>query len=203
IGLIFEVVGAFCIGLIQASRVSAHSILDAGPGRIAFWLTVFALVVPNTPRKTTVSALVSASMGPIALILAAYANKQPLPAPFLFAVEALTNRMGAAIANILSNFVYGLGTDVSMAREMGSYKLIELLGRGGMGEVWRAEHRLLARPAAIKLIQHEVLAGTNSEEADVVTRRFKREAQATAMLLFPHTIHLYCFGVAAVWAFFY
>src|SRR5262249_46297279 len=150
-------------------------------GRIAFWLALFVLV-PNTPGKTVLTALTSAAMGPIGLIVATRVNNQPLPAPFLFAVEAVTNFLGAAIAIILSRFVYRLGADVSNAREMGSYRLIELLGRGGMGEVWRAEHRLLARPAAIKLIKREMLAGTNSEEAEIVTRRFEREAQATAML---------------------
>ena len=45
------------------------------------------------------------------------------------------------------------GRQVAAAREMGSYRLEELLGRGGMGEVWRARHRMLARPAAIKLIK--------------------------------------------------
>jgi hypothetical protein len=202
VGLIFEVVGAFCIGLIETSRFSMSSPVGAGPSGIALWITLFVLVVPNTLGKTALAALTSASMGPIALIVAAYANNQP-PAPFLFLVIALPNLLGAAIAIILSRFVYSLGADVSKAREMGSYKLVEFLGRGGMGEVWRAEHRLLARPAAIKLIQPEVLGRTDSNEATIVKRRFEREAQATAMLSSPHTIHLYDFGVAEDGAFYY
>ena len=47
-----------------------------------------------------------------------------------------------------------------------------------MGEVWRAEHRLLVRPAAIKLIQPEVLGGSDSKQTAMVKRRFEREAQA-------------------------
>src|SRR5262245_42435375 len=91
----------------------------------------------------------------------------------------------------------------SKAREIGNYKLVELLGRGGMGEVWRAEHRLLARPAAIKLIQPRVLGCSDSKETTIVKRRFEREAQATAMLTSPHTIDLYDFGVAEDGAFYY
>ena len=45
------------------------------------------------------------------------------------------------------------GQHITKAREMGSYKLEELLSRGGMGEVYRASHQLLARPAAVKLIR--------------------------------------------------
>ena len=77
---------------------------------------------------------------------------------------------------------------------MGSYQLVELLGHGGMGEVWRAEHRLLARSAAIKLVRPEVLGARNEAEARLVLRRFEREAQATAALSSPHTIQVFDFG---------
>jgi len=203
IGLIFEVVGAFCIGLIESHRALARHPADTGPGGIAFWITLFVLVVPNTLGKTALAATVSASMGPLALIVSSYIDKQPPPPAFLFLVEAFPNFFGAAIAIILSRYVYSLGADVSKAREIGSYKLVELLGRGGMGEVWRAEHQFLARPAAIKLIQPEVLGFNNSKEAAAAQRRFEREAQATAILSSPHTIHLYDFGVADNGVFYY
>ena len=59
------------------------------------------------------------------------------------------------VAVVISHVVTGLGQQVAKAREMGSYQLGELLGRGGMGEVYHATHRMLARPAAIKLIRPE------------------------------------------------
>jgi len=68
-----------------------------------------------------------------------------------------------------------------------------------MGEVWRAEHQSLVRPAAIKLIQPEVLGFDNSKEAAGAQRRFERETQATAMLSSPHTIHLYDFRNRGQW----
>lgn len=81
------------------------------------------------------------------------------------------------------------------ARNLGSYDLEELLGRGGMGEVWRARHHLLAREAAIKVIRPEVL-GSSVESRQVALARFEREAQATALLRSPHTVELYDFGVS-------
>jgi Protein kinase domain len=92
---------------------------------------------------------------------------------------------------------------VRRVREFGSYRLVAPLGEGGMGEVWRAEHRLLARPAAIKLIRPEQLGATDPEGRRATLRRFEREAQATALLRSPHTIQLYDFGVSDVGVFYY
>jgi serine/threonine-protein kinase len=78
---------------------------------------------------------------------------------------------------------------------MGSYKLGELLGTGGMGEVYKATHRMLARPAAIKLIRPEVIA-SSTETSELAIRRFQREADVAARLRSPHTVELYDFGVA-------
>jgi eukaryotic-like serine/threonine-protein kinase len=203
LGLLFEVVGAFCIGMMEASRFLADKPVYLGPGAVSLWITFFVLVVPNTLGKTALAALASAFMGPVAVVAAAYTNGQPPPAPFLLLLAFFPNLLGAVLAIILSRFVYSLGTDVSKAREMGSYKLVELLGRGGMGEVWRAEHRLLVRPAAVKLIQPEVLGFHDSRQTEVIKRRFEREAQATAMLSSPHTIHLYDFGMTEDGAFYY
>ncbi len=87
------------------------------------------------------------------------------------------------------------------ARELGSYRLVERLGMGGMGEVWRAEHQLLARQAAIKLMRTETLA--NPRTAAVVQERFRREAQTLAALRSRHTIELYDYGVTADGSFFF
>jgi eukaryotic-like serine/threonine-protein kinase len=99
--------------------------------------------------------------------------------------------------------VYRLGAEVRRARELGSYRLVERLGEGGMGEVWRAQHRMLARPAAIKLIRPEMLGATNFESRRLLLRRFEREAQATALMRSPHTMNVYDFGAADDGTFYY
>jgi serine/threonine-protein kinase len=109
----------------------------------------------------------------------------------------------AGMAGVAASVVYQLGTAVRRAQELGSYRLVELLGAGGMGEVWRAEHRLLARPAAVKLIRTEVLGTGDAGERRINLQRFEREAQATASLRCPHTVELYDFGVADDGTFYY
>jgi serine/threonine-protein kinase len=100
-----------------------------------------------------------------------------------------------------ARMVYGLGQEVTAARELGSYQLVERLGHGGMGEVWRAHHRLLARSAAIKLIRPG--PAQNPGRSEEARRRFEREAQVIAQLRSPHTIELFDFGVAVDGAFYY
>lgn len=89
--------------------------------------------------------------------------------------------------------------ELQEARELGSYKLERLLGVGGMGEVWRASHRLLARPAAVKLILPENFKDDDGRRQ----KRFEREAQATALLRSPHTVELYDFGKSPQGKFYY
>jgi serine/threonine protein kinase len=106
------------------------------------------------------------------------------------------------VAVVISRVVMRLGQKVTQAREMGSYRLVTLLGKGGMGEVWRARHHMLARDAAIKLIQPDMLS-PSSGNAMLLRRRFEQEAKTTALLRSPHTVELYDFGVARDGVFYY
>jgi serine/threonine protein kinase len=79
-------------------------------------------------------------------------------------------------------------------RELGSYELVHCLGKGGMGEVWRARHRLLPRDAAVKLIRaDEVTHGSLAE----LQERFRREAKTLATLRSRHTVGINDYGIAA------
>jgi serine/threonine-protein kinase len=108
-----------------------------------------------------------------------------------------------ALAVFGSTIIHRLNRDVAEAQELGSYRLEEKLGEGGMGQVWRARHRLLARPAAIKLIRPEVTPGYTEEQANRLLQRFEREAQVTASLQSPHTVDLYDFGRTEDGSFYY
>src|SRR5205085_1275687 len=69
---------------------------------------------------------------------------------------------------------------------LGPYRLLEPLGEGGMGQVFKAYHQRLNRVVALKLIRRELL----SHQPDAV-RRFQREARAVAQLLHPNVVILY------------
>jgi serine/threonine-protein kinase len=106
-------------------------------------------------------------------------------------------------AYVGASVVYGLGREVVALRRAGSYQLEELLGSGGMGEVWRARHRMLARPAAIKLIRRPLPNSARQPPPIDLAQRFEREAQAIAGLRSPHTVDLFDFGIADDGAFYY
>src|SRR5262249_42749554 len=88
-------------------------------------------------------------------------------------------------------------------QELGWYQLVERLDKGGMGEIWRARHRMLARPVAIKLIRADLLGARTPTEAAPLVARFQREAEATAGLHSAHTVALHDFGVTPEGVFYY
>ncbi len=69
------------------------------------------------------------------------------------------------------------------------YRLVAVLGAGGMGSVWRAEHLVLETPVAVKLIRARV------EDNQSAAARFLREAQAAASLRSPHVVQILDFGL--------
>jgi len=83
----------------------------------------------------------------------------------------------------------------------GSYQLLERLAGGGMGDVWRARHRMLKRESAVKVIRRDVLA--SGDAGDALLRRFEREARATSALKSPHTVEIHDFGITEDGTFYY
>jgi serine/threonine-protein kinase len=165
-------------------------------------MLLFTIVVPAPPRRSLLAALAASTSVPAmaAVSLTIYPPPQRLETSQFFFVFVFPYLLIVGMAYVGARVLFALGHEVRKARELGSYRLLERLGHGGMGEVWRARHRLLARPAAIKLIRPPDATSIIGPEA---TARFEREAQAIASLRSPHTVNLFDFGVADDGTFYY
>ncbi len=159
-------------------------------------IVMFPILVPMTARKTLIASLAAASMSPVAMGIAFSLNGAVNPGWKVTASMLYPPFICAVVAAIPAKVMTRLSAALTDARQLGAYQLVERLGEGGMGEVWRARHQLLARPAAIKLIRPDALGAEAEPKVQVTMARFEREAQATAQLESPHTVELYDFGVS-------
>ena len=206
LALVFEIVSSYGI----AAAEFLHPLgLDAnqtwvGLSWVAVWMLLFNVVVPTVPRYAVIAALLSVTAVPVMILISTSLFPSPSPpdAVMIFFAFAFPYVLVVIMAYVGARVVYALGAEVTRARELGSYRLEERLGEGGMGEVWRASHRLLARPAAIKLIRSS-LSGDAEGVSDDMRRRFEREAQVIAQLRSPHTVTLFDFGVTENGSFYY
>jgi serine/threonine-protein kinase len=157
-------------------------------------ILMFAALMPALPWKMLVAGFLAASMDPLGMVIAQAAGVYHFGALRNAFIMHYPSYLLLGVAVVISHVVTRLGRQVAKERELGSYRLGEPLGSGGMGEVYRASHRMLARPAAIKLIHPQVLATRDRKSAGLAIARFRREAEAAAQLRSPHTVELYDFG---------
>jgi serine/threonine-protein kinase len=202
VGLVYVVLNAAAVAILNAAAPTGVSTSSVQLSWNTVTILVSAMILPCSPRKILIGSLVAATTDPLAVWLASLFGT-PVPPAAQTIILFMPNYACAVVAMVPSTVLHRLGGKLRRAQEMGSYHLIELLGRGGMGEVWRAHHRLLARGAAVKLVRPELLGAGDGAEAVDMLRRFEQEAQATASLSSPHTIRVFDFGVTTDSTFYY
>ena len=205
IAVFFEIGSSYGIAaaeLLQPQTIDPRTVTWIGLSWVAVWTLLFTIVVPSSPRRSVLAALAASSSVPVMAALSFTLFPPPVLPDILqfFFAFVFPYVLVVGMAYVGARVLFALGNEVRKARELGSYHLLERLGAGGMGEVWRARHRLLARPAAIKLIRPPAGPPIIGSEA---ASRFEREAQAIASLRSPHTVDLYDFGIADDGTFYY
>lgn len=164
-------------------------------------ILAYAALIPALPRTAGLALFGAAAMDPLGMFLTH--GHTTSPAPMEWVLAAASPLVAAFLGLKVSEVVHRLNVSMVKAREIGSYRLVERLGVGGMAEVWRADHKMLARPAAVKIVRPEVLIAHGSDMSQRLLRHFVREARTTARLNSPHTIQIYDFGVTREGAFYY
>jgi eukaryotic-like serine/threonine-protein kinase len=202
IGMGFAVLVAFAIALVETAVPLAADRPVLGISAVGPWIVFSCLLIGNSPTWMLVTALAAATMWPLAYAI----NVQHLgltlaPWSRLIVWPAINYAM-AVVTWLIGRRIYGISTASQSTGEMGRYRLLAPIGAGGMGEVWKASHEMLARQAAVKLVRPRTTA-TSARQADLWVQRFRREANVIAGLQSPHTIYLYDFGVSPDGQFYY
>jgi serine/threonine-protein kinase len=205
----------FCAAWLRYAAVG-HALDRAAPDRFMVlyasalsnlvWMTVlviYGIFAPNTWRR-----LLAMTAGVVAVLVAVeaavWAGRPAADRDLFFSNLLITGMavfLGVGIA-LYGSFKLGAARAEAASarrqlRELGQYRLTRRLGAGAMGEVYLAEHTLLRRPCAVKLIRP---TGADGEKR---VARFEREVQATATLTHPNTVEIYDYGRAEDGTFYY
>ncbi len=202
--LAFDGVGTFAV-LSAFAAMGFHGASHA-PERASLLLMMItlctvitrAIIVPSTLLHTLAVTTIASALALALTYYAASTYRQlydmtPMEATLYMSIWAV---LGVTISCVASQSIFGLRVQVAQAQKLGQYSLGELIGEGGMGVVYKAQHALLRRPTAIKLL-HSEMAGPH------MLKRFEREVQMTARLTHPNTISIFDFGRTADGTFYY
>jgi serine/threonine-protein kinase len=200
--------GSYRMGLVGGALEAGESLraYDQLVGMVyemylpwSLYLFAYGVLVPNTWRRCTLVVTILTLL-PLGVWIAA-CEWNGVPMQLYTGGRILGSFLMLAVAGALA--IYGsyriasLQNEAQEARRLGQYTLREKIGSGGMGEVYRADHRLLRRPCAIKLMRPERTSDSR------LLQRFEREVQATATLTHPNAVQVFDYGRAEDGTFYY
>jgi eukaryotic-like serine/threonine-protein kinase len=153
----------------------------------------YGMFIPNTWQR---AAVVLGLMGATPIAMLAYFYTVPNFAqlagrPDYIGFVSAQVLMAAIVVMTALVGVHTIGTlrrEAFAAKQLGQYRLKRRLGSGGMGEVYLAEHQMMKRPCAVKLIRAEKAGDPR------MLARFEREVRATAKLSHWNSIDIYDYG---------
>jgi serine/threonine-protein kinase len=187
---------AVCAVIAFDKRASAYTCL-----LYTCWTVLTrALVVPSTGTRTAVvTAFAMLPMGVAGAILSqisTWPGPKDVPPAGLLVGYAQIATVAVLLSASGSRIIYGLRQRISAAQQLGQYTLRRKIGEGGMGAVYLANHVMLRRPTAVKLLPpgklgHETLV------------RFEREVQHMSQLTHPNTVAVFDYGRSPDGVFYY
>ncbi|HWP06514.1 MAG TPA: serine/threonine-protein kinase [Polyangiaceae bacterium] len=207
-GIPSGVLTAFDIGLPLSVSLATAGVAHTVPAEIAAYLlpllistivlVVRAAIVPSPTARTFLIGIASGIPVVYAGWVVATRSQGTTVIPlFVILVGAAALAVAVAFATTnVSRVIYGLQREVQSAKRLGQYVLGDLIGEGGMGAVYRAQHAMLRRPTAVKLLLPERAGPEN-------IARFEREVQLTARLTHPNTVAVYDYGRTPEGVFYY
>lgn len=181
--------------LILSAAATGNPLLVVVPMQMGI-LSWFALImlygmfIPNSWQRAALM-IIPPTLAPL-VVIGVLCLRDPTIAAAANAAQikeaAIVFFIGSAASIYGTHTIYSLRSEAFKAKQFGQYHLKQLIGKGGMGEVYLAEHQLLKRPCAIKLIR----PGQGTDP--VAIARFEHEVRATAKLSHWNTVNIYDYG---------
>jgi tRNA A-37 threonylcarbamoyl transferase component Bud32 len=200
--LLLQALFAPCLVLFAALHTFSFSGFPVVVPFLCLFILTRAVLVPSTaPRTLLLSS--TAPLGVLAIQLY-YGQSFAFPdqpyEPSHFVDMVIQNQVlligSIAVAAIASKVNLSLRRRTYDAQRLGQYEIEGRIGAGAMGEVFLAQHALLKRPTAVKLLRPEI-AG------EATLSRFEQEVRQTSRLSHPNTVSIFDYGHTAEGVFYY
>ncbi len=164
-------------------------IVRATTTRWFFLIVIYGVFIPNTWRRCAVLVGSVAVLSLLLTLVASY-RQDRLDEGIAYGLGDMAVMLFTAITVAIFGCyrIHVLHEQAFEAQQLGQYRLKKRLGSGGMGEVYLAEHSLLRRPCAVKLIRPK------DATDPTVLQRFEREVQAMARLTHWNTVEIFDYG---------